>query len=100
MLGLAIIVGRRCDNNKIRVLVGSFSVQRRRQVQVFLCQILFNVLVLNRRLLVIDKVNFFRDNIHCHDLMVLGQQRGNGQTDIASTCNCDFHSLSLSSHSI
>jgi hypothetical protein len=91
---LAVIVGRCCDNNEVCILVGGFSVQRCRQVQVFLCQILLNVLVPNRRLLVIDKVNFFRDNIDCHDLMMLGQQRGNGQTDITGTCNCDFHSLS------
>ena len=54
----------------------------------------------NAGLLMIDEVNLLRDNVHRHDLMVLGQQRGNGQTDIASTCNCDFHSIPLSSYSI
>ena len=91
---LAIVVGRCCDDNKVCVLIGSFSIKCCCQVQVLLCQILFNVLVLNRRLLVINKVNLFRNNIHRHDLMMLRQQRGNRQTDVTGTCNCDFHSLS------
>ena len=68
---LAVIVGRCCNDNKIRIFVGGFSIKCGSQIQIFFGEILFNVLVPNRRLLVIDKVNFFRDNIHCHDLMML-----------------------------
>lgn len=46
-------------------------------------EILFNVLVLNRRLLVIDQFYFLRNNIYRSHLVVLRQQRSNRKANIA-----------------
>ena len=75
---LAVIVSGSRDNNKVRVLVGRFRIKRCNEIQIFLCEILLNILVLNRSLLLIDEVYLFRDNIHCHNLIMLTQQRGDG----------------------
>ena len=68
---LAVIVGRGCDNNEVSVFIRCFRIQSRCQIQVLLCQVLFNVLILDWRLFAIDEVNLFRNNIYRHDLMVL-----------------------------
>ena len=95
---LAVVVGRSRNDNEVSIFVGGFCTQRCGEIQVLLCEVLLDVLVLNRRLTVVDEVNFFRDDVHCHDLMVLTQQRGNGQTDIAGSGNCNFHIIFLHKH--
>ena len=87
---LTVIVGRSRNNNKVSVRVCFFCVQRCGQIQFFLCQILFNVFILNWRLFIIDKFHLFRHNIHCHNLMMLAQQRCNGKSNVTSSGHSDF----------
>ena len=68
---LAVVVGRCSDDNKICILISRFRIQRCNEIQVFFCKVLFDVFVLNRRLLLVDEVDFFRDNIHRHNLIML-----------------------------
>ena len=51
---LTVIVGRSSDDYKVGILVGSFRVQRSLQIQILFGKILFDVLVLNWGLLVVD----------------------------------------------
>ena len=68
---LAIVVCRCSDYYKISITVCFLSIQSRSQIQLFLCQILFNIFILNRRFLIIDKFNFLRNDIHSSHLVVL-----------------------------
>ena len=68
---LAIVICRSCDHYKISITVCFPSIQSRSQIQLFLCQILFNIFILNRRFLIIDKFNFLRNDIHSSHLVVL-----------------------------
>ena len=87
---LAVTVGRCCNDNEVCILICNFSIKCSSQIQVLLSKIFFNVFVLDGRFALIDEVNFLRNNIYCHDLVVLRQQRSNGQTDIVGTSNCNF----------
>ena len=51
---LAVVVRRSRNNNKVRIAVGEFGVQRCGQIQLLFSQILLNIFILNRRLPVID----------------------------------------------
>ena len=68
----------RCRNhNKIRIAICCLCIQRCGQVQFLLCKILFDIVILNRGLTVIDHVYLLRDNIHSNHLMMLGKQGRN-----------------------
>lgn len=86
-----IIVRRRGNDHELRIAIGGRPVECGLQIQRFLRQILLDVFVLNGRLAAVYQINFLGNDIHGHDLMMLSQQRGNGQAHIAGTCNCYLH---------
>ena len=88
---LAVVVGRRGNDHKVRVLICGFCLQRRSQIQFLFNEMLLYVLILNGRLLLMDQLYRFWNNIHRRYMMVLCQQSGNGQADIAGSCYCSFH---------
>ena len=61
---LRIIVRRGRDNHEIRVRIGLAPVQGGRKIERLLLQILFYVLVLNRRDFIVDFLDLVRDDIH------------------------------------
>lgn len=68
---LGIIVGRCRDDDEIGIPVSSFCIQRGSQIQILLCQILFNIIILDGRLTMVYHVYLFRDNIHrCHMIVL------------------------------
>ena len=77
MLGMAIVVGRGRYYNKISISVCCLSIQRCSQIQFLLCEVLLDIVILNRRLTVVDHLNLLRNNINCGHLMVLRKQCGN-----------------------
>ena len=68
---LAIVICRSSNHYKISITVCFLSIQSRSQIQFLFCQILFNVFILNGRLLVINQFHFLRDDIHSSHLVVL-----------------------------
>ena len=54
VLSVAIVVGRGRNDNKISIGVCGLSIQRCSQIQFFLCEILLDIVILNRRLTVVD----------------------------------------------
>ena len=76
-LRVAVVVRRNRYNNKVRIRVRSLCIQRCSQIQFFLCEILLDIVILNRRLAIVDQLNLLRNNINCGHLMVLRKQRGN-----------------------
>ena len=86
---LAVIVGRSSNDDKIRIPIGALTIQCRGQVKLFFSQILFNILVLNGRLLAVNQIDFLRHNIHSHHMVVLGQQCRQGQPHISGASHSD-----------
>ena len=77
MLGLAVIIGRCRNHNKIRIAVSRFPVQRGGQIQVLFRQVFFNVFILNGGLPVVDAVHLAFDQIHRTNRVVLCNQARN-----------------------
>lgn len=86
-----VVVRRRGNNHELRIAIGSRPVERGLQMQRFLRQILFDVLVLNGRLAAVYQIYLLGNDIHGHDLMMLGKERGDGQAHIAGSGNCYLH---------
>ena len=87
---LAIVVCGSCDYHKISITVCFLRIQSCGQIQLFLCQILFNIFILNRRFLIIDKFYFFRNNVYSGHLVMLRQQHSNGKTNISRSGNSNL----------
>ena len=90
VLGLAIIVGRSRDYNKIRIRVCSLCIQGCSQIQILFCQIFFNIVILNRRFLVVDHIDLSLHNIDCNHLMMLTQQHSQRKPDVSRAGHSDF----------
>ena len=88
---LAVVVGGRSDDHEVRILVSGFRIQGGGQVKLLFRQILFNILILNGRLALVDQLHLFRHDVHRRHMVVLRQQRCNGKTHIAGTGNCNIH---------
>ena len=87
---LAIVICRCSNHHEISITVCLLCIQRCGQIQFLFCQILFNVLILNRRLFVIDQLYFLRNDIYCRHLVMLRQQRSNRKTNITSTSHSNL----------
>ena len=77
MLRVTVVVRRGRYNNKVRIRVCSLCIQCCGQVQFFFCEILLDIVILNRGLTVVNHVHLLRDDIHSSHLMVLGEQCSN-----------------------
>lgn len=86
-----IIVRRRGNDHELRIAIGGRPVERGLQMQRFFRQIFLDVFVLNGRLAAVYQIDLLGNDIHGHDLMMLGQERGDGQAHIAGSGNCYFH---------
>ena len=58
-------------------------------------EILLDIVILDGRLLVVHQVDAFLDDIDSGDIIVLCQQCGDTETDIAGTCDGYGHILAL-----
>ena len=86
-----VVVGRGGDHDEGGVAVGGAPVERRDEVQRLLGEVALQVLVLDRALAAVDFFDFFRDDVHGHHFVVLGEERGDAQADITGAGDCDFH---------
>jgi len=68
---LAIVICRGRDDYKISITVCFLCIQSCCQIQLLFRQILFDIFILNRRFLIIDKFYFFRNNVYSSHLVVL-----------------------------
>ena len=82
-----VVVGRGGNDHEVRVPVGRFPVQRSGQVEILFRKVSFNVVILNGGLFVVDLLHLLRHDVHSGDMVVLAQQGGDGQADIACACN-------------
>ena len=90
VLGLAVIVSRSRNHNKIRIAICCLCIQRCGQIQVLFCQVFFNIIILNRRFLVIDHIDLSLHNIDCNYLMMLAQKHSQRKSDVSRAGHSDF----------
>ena len=90
---LAVVVGGGSDHDKICLAVRFLAVQRCRQIQVLLRQILLDFLVNNGRFSLINEIDLLRHDIHGVHLVMLCHKNGIGQSDITGSGDCNCHIL-------
>ena len=88
---LAVVVRRRGDDHKVGVAVGGAAVQRGHKVQRLFGEVFLDVFVLDGRLAAVDLFHLFGQDIHRRHMVVLRQQRRDGQPHIAGTGHCNVH---------
>ena len=90
VLGLAVIVSRCRNHNKIRIAICCLCIQRCGQIQVLFCQVFFNIIILNRRFLVVDHIDLSLHNIDCNYLMMLAQKHSQRKSNVSRAGHSDF----------
>ncbi len=97
---LRVIVRRGRNDYKLGIAVAGLLVEGGLEAEGPVGQIVLDVVVLDGRLLVVHEVNTLGDDIDSGDIIVLCQQSGDTETDIAGTCNGNFHITSFFIQSI
>ena len=92
---LLIIVGRHGDNDEVGIFVCGRSVCGGGQVELTLAffglaEVFLNIFVFDRGFEVVDLFNSFGKDVDGGNIIVLGEQSGQGETDVASSRHCDL----------
>ena len=90
-----VVVGGGGDHHKVRVPVGRVPVGGGGEMEGLVGQIVLDLRVGQGGLLGVDLVHLGLHQVYRRHLVVLGQQYGVGQANIASTGNSDFHVIHL-----
>ena len=83
------------DDDVVRAGVGFALVERSFEVQFLVCQVVFDLHILDGRLLAVKHLHLLRDDVDGHDLIVLGKQDGVGEADVAGSGDGDFHIIQV-----
>ena len=83
----AVIVGRSCNDYEIGMLICFFAIQCSGKIQLFFSKILFDVIILDRRLFVINEFYFLWNDIDGCYMVMLGKKCSNRQTYVTGTGN-------------
>ena len=89
--GIRVVIGGGGDDDVIGACVGFALVQCGAQVEPLVRQIFFDLRIGNGGLVRVDQVDLGRNDIQGDDFIVLRQQHGIGQADVAGAGDCDFH---------
>ena len=93
-----VIVGGRGDDGIVGARVGLGHVDGSVKVELALPRLglrqeALDIVVLDGRLEVIDLLDLLGHDVQCVHLVVLREQDGEGQTDVAGSGDCNFHNL-------
>ena len=86
---LRVVIRRRRNDDEIRIPVSRGPVGGCRQIQRPLREIPLNVLILNRRLPMIDLLHLLRKNVHRRHRIVLGQEGRQREPDVPGSRHCN-----------
>ena len=86
-----VVVGRRGDDDELRVPVGCGAVEGGGEAEGLLGEVFLDVFVLDGADAAVEHVYLLRDDVHGGDVVVLGQQGGDAQAHVAGAGNCNFH---------
>lgn len=84
---LAVIIGGGSDDYKISVSVSRFAIKSGGKIQLLLCEVFLDVIILNRRFTRINHIDLFGDDINRSDLMMLRKQDTEAKAHISCTSN-------------
>ena len=71
---LRVVIGGSSDYYEVCILVGCFAIKGGGEVEVFLCQVLLDVFILDGALLLVNLLYFLRDDVYCYHFVVLCQK--------------------------
>ena len=91
VVGLGIVVGRGGDDDVIGAGVSLLLIQRGLEIERAMGEIVFDLDIFDRRLFAVQHRHFFGQDIERHHLIVLGEQNGIGESDVAGSGDGDFH---------
>lgn len=91
VIGLGIVIGWGSDDDVFRANIGFALVERSFEVQFLVCQVVFDLDIFDGRLLAVQHRDFFGDDVNGHHFVVLGKENCVGESDVASSCDSDFH---------
>ena len=93
MIGVGIVIGRGGDHHQFGIAGGGGQIGRRRQLQRLVGEEILQLGIDDRALAVVDQIDPRRAHVHRRNVMVLRQQHGVRQADIAQTDNGNLHDL-------
>ena len=88
---LGVVVSGGGDDHEVGIAVTGLLVEGRLEAQRLVGEIILDVVVLNGRLFMVHQINAFGNDVDSGDIIMLGQQSGDGKTDIAGTGNRNIH---------
>ena len=93
---LAVVVGRGGDDHELGIAVAGLLVEGSLEREGPAGEVVLNVVVLDWGFLIVDEVDPSRDHVNGGNVVVLCQQGGDTETDIAGTCYGNLFHLKLS----
>ena len=94
-VGLGVVVGGRGDDDEVCVGVCVVLVERGAEVKRLVAQVALDFGIGDGRAAVVEHGHLLRDDVECHHLVVLGEEDGVGESDVAGLCDGDFHGWGL-----
>jgi hypothetical protein len=91
VVGFGIVIGRRGDDDVVGTGVGIYLIHRGAKIQRLVLQVVIDLDVLDRRLLAVQHFHLLGDDVERDDFVMLGQQNGVGESDVAGAGDCDLH---------
>ena len=91
VVGLRVVIGGRGDDHVIGARVGVLLVQGGAQIERLVLEVVLDLGIDDGRLLAIEHRHLLGDDVEGHHFIVLCQQDGIGQADVAGTGNGDLH---------
>ena len=100
---LLVVVCRRRDDDKVRIGIRFLRVECRMEVERALAGRVPVKKVRDHRIddwafTMVQQIDLLGNDVESVNLVVLGKQQCDGQSDIAGACNCDLHSKSAFPH--
>ncbi len=91
VMGIGIVIGRRRYDDEIRPLISLMLVQRCRQIERLVREIVLQLGISDGGFPLIDQRDLLRHQVQRNNLVMLREQHGIGQTDIAGARYSNFH---------
>ena len=88
---LAVVIGRRGDDDILRLPIGGGAVRRGAKVERFIAQVFLDLLIDQRRFAAVDLLYTPRRDVYRRHAVVLRQQDRVGQPHIPDPGYCYFH---------
>ena len=87
----AVVVGRCGNDDEVSLTISLLAIGGKCNIERFLFQELLNIIVLDRRLMLLEHLDLLLHDIYRCDMLMLSKQCGNAQTHVACAGYCYIH---------